>query len=88
MDGFGWIGSIIMGAIAGFLAGKFVYNSGQGFLTNLIVGIIGAVVGNGLFHFLGIGGTASGGLIYALIVSTIGAVIVLWIYNAVTGRRA
>lgn len=84
----GWIMTIIVGAIAGFFANKIVSGSGQGFLTNLIVGVIGAVAGNFVFNFFGMGGTQAGAWIYSIIVATVGAVIVLWLYNAVVGKRA
>ena len=84
----GLIGYIIAGIIAGFIASKIVNKSGAGIITDLILGIIGAVVGGYLFSALGIGADPGLGLnIYSIFVSVIGAIIVLFIYHAVVGRR-
>jgi uncharacterized membrane protein YeaQ/YmgE (transglycosylase-associated protein family) len=78
------IGWIVLGLIAGFIASKIVEGSGQGFFLNMALGIVGAVVG-GFLYSLVLGGPGVTGVI----VSIIGAIIVLWVYNAVVaGRRA
>ncbi len=82
--GVGFIMAIIIGALAGWLAEKFT-RSDHGLLTNIIMGIIGAVVGNFLLRLLGIGVY---GFLGNLISATIGAVLVIVVYRAVTGRRA
>jgi len=46
------------------------------------------VVGGWLFSLVGLGGANDGGIIWSLIVAVIGAIIVLWIYHAIVGRRA
>ena len=83
------IGWIILGLIAGFIASKIVEGSGQGFFLNIALGIVGAVVG-GFLYSLVLGGEGVTGVnIGSIIVSIIGAIIVLWVYNAVVaGRRA
>jgi len=83
------IGWIVLGLIAGFIASKIVEGSGQGFFLNMALGIVGAVVG-GFFYSLVLGGEGVTGVnIGSIIVSIIGAIIVLWVYNAVVaGRRA
>ena len=83
------IGWIILGLIAGFIASKIVEGSGQGFFLNMALGIVGAVVG-GFLYSLVLGGEGVTGVnIGSIIVSIIGAIIVLWVYNAVVaGRRA
>ena len=83
------IGWIILGLIAGFIANKIVEGSGQGFFLNMALGIVGAVVG-GFLYSLVLGGEGVTGVnIGSIIVSIIGAIIVLWVYNAVVaGRRA
>ena len=82
------IGWIILGLIAGFIASKIVEGSGQGFFLNMALGIVGAVVG-GFLYSLVLGGEGVTGVnIGSIIVSIIGAIIVLWVYNAVAGRRA
>ena len=67
----------IIGAIAGWLAGVMVKGGGSGLVTNLIVGVIGALLGGFLFSLLGASG--GGGLLGSLLVATIGAVILLWL---------
>lgn len=84
----GVISWIVLGLIAGFIGGKIVNKSGQGFLMNVVLGIVGAVVGGFIVSTLGVGGPVSGINIYSIIVAVLGAVVVLWIYNAMSGRRA
>lgn len=68
---------LIVGLIAGWLAGVMVKGSGGGLVTNLIVGVIGALVGGFLFGLFGASG--GGGLLGSLFVATIGAVVLLFI---------
>lgn len=77
---------IILGLIAGFIGSKIVNKSGQGFLMDIVLGIVGAVVGGYLFTFFGATGV-TGLNIYSIIVAVVGAVVVLWIYHQVAGRR-
>ena len=67
---------LIIGAIAGWLAGNFMKGGGFGIAGNIVVGIIGAVVGGFVFGLVGLQAT---GLIGAIVVSTIGACILLFI---------
>ncbi len=76
---------IILGLIAGFIGSKIVNKSGQGFLLDVALGVIGAVVGGVIFSFFGAGGV-SGLNLYSLIVAIVGSVVVLWIYHQVAGR--
>jgi uncharacterized membrane protein YeaQ/YmgE (transglycosylase-associated protein family) len=78
---------IILGLIAGWIGSKIVNKSGQGMLLDIVLGIVGAVVGGVLFNFFGAAGV-TGLNIYSLIVAVIGAVIVLWLYHQLSGRRA
>lgn len=78
---------IILGVIAGFLGSKIVNKSGQGFLMDIVLGIVGAIVGGLIFSAFGATGV-TGLNIYSLIVAVIGAIVVLWGYHAITGRRA
>ena len=80
------IGWIILGLIAGFIASKIVNKQGEGFIGDLILGVIGAVVGGWLFAQFGYQGV-SGVNIYSMFVAIIGAIIVLFIYHAIVGRR-
>ena len=84
MEGFGWILSIILGAIAGWIAEK-IMKTNTGLLMNIIVGIVGALIGNFLFDML-IGRSGEGSVIGQLVVAVIGACIVIWIVRMVRGR--
>ena len=83
----GIISWVILGLIAGFIGGKIVNKQGQGFWLNIALGIIGALVGGFLFDLFGASGV-TGFNIYSMIVAVVGSVVVLLIYNAVTGRRS
>jgi uncharacterized membrane protein YeaQ/YmgE (transglycosylase-associated protein family) len=76
---------VILGLIAGFIGSKLVNKTGEGLILDIVLGIIGAVVGGWVFHFFGAAGV-TGFNIYSLIVAVIGAVLVLVIYHAL--RRA
>ena len=80
------IGWIVFGLIAGFIASKIVNKQGEGFIVDLILGVVGAMVGGWLFERFGYEGV-SGFNVYSMVVAIIGAVIVLFIYHAITGRR-
>jgi uncharacterized membrane protein YeaQ/YmgE (transglycosylase-associated protein family) len=82
----GIISWIILGLIAGFIGSKIVDRQGQGFWLDIVLGIIGALVGGFLFDMFGASGV-TGLNIYSMIVAVVGAVVVLLIYNSVTGRR-
>jgi uncharacterized membrane protein YeaQ/YmgE (transglycosylase-associated protein family) len=79
----GIIAWLVVGAIAGWLAGQFMKGSGYGLLTNIVVGIIGAFLGGFLLSVLGIGGEA--GLIGSIVVAFIGAVILIALVRALPG---
>lgn len=64
--------------MAGFFAGKIMRGGGFGIIVNLIVGIIGAVLGGWVFGLLGI---SAGGIIGSLVTATVGAIILLWIVS-------
>jgi uncharacterized membrane protein YeaQ/YmgE (transglycosylase-associated protein family) len=81
----GIIAWIVLGLIAGFIASKIYAGSGQGLLLDIVLGIVGAVVGGYLFTALGASGI-TGFNIYSMIVAIIGAVVVLWLYHLITGR--
>lgn len=73
---------IVMGLIAGFIASKIVNKSGEGLILDIVLGIVGAVVGGWLFTFLGAQGV-TGFNLYSLLVAVIGAIVVLVIYHLV-----
>src|SRR4030043_185541 len=78
---------IVLGLIAGFIASKIYVGTGQGILMDIVLGIVGAVVGGYLFDMLG--STAGTDFnIWSMLVAIVGAVLVLWLYHAVRVRRA
>lgn len=77
---------IILGLIAGFIASKIVNKRGEGFLVDTLLGMVGAVIGGWLFNSLGSIGV-TGFNLWSMFVAVIGAIILLVIYHAVTGRR-
>lgn len=81
------LGWIILGLIAGYIASRIVDKSGEGMMLDIALGIVGAIVGGLLFNFFGVAGV-TGLNIYSLIVSVLGAIVVLALYHMLTGRRA
>jgi uncharacterized membrane protein YeaQ/YmgE (transglycosylase-associated protein family) len=77
---------IILGLIAGFIGSKIVDKQGQGFWLNIALGIVGALIGGFLFDLFGATGI-TGLNIWSMIVAIVGSVVVLLVYNALTGRR-
>lgn len=83
----GIISWIILGALAGWIASIIMKTNGeQGALANIIVGIVGAVLGGYVFAALG-ESRVSGLNLYSLIVATSGALIVLFLFRVVKGRH-
>lgn len=74
MAGMGWIGAIIVGGIAGWIAEK-VMGSSHGIILNIVLGIVGAIVANWLF--ITILGSTLGGVLGQLVVAVIGACILI-----------
>ena len=72
----GFIWSIIIGIVAGYLAGKIMRGGGFGVIVNLILGIIGGVLGGWVFSLLGI---SAGGFLGSFITSTVAAILLLGI---------
>ncbi|HWW46973.1 MAG TPA: GlsB/YeaQ/YmgE family stress response membrane protein [Xanthobacteraceae bacterium] len=79
---FSWI---ILGLIAGFIGSKIVDKQGQGLWLNIVLGIVGALVGGFIFSFFGASGV-TGLNLWSMIVAIIGSIVVLLIYNAATNR--
>ncbi|CAN3129177.1 GlsB/YeaQ/YmgE family stress response membrane protein [Mycobacterium sp. smrl_JER01] len=82
----GWIGYIIIGAIAGWIAGKIVKGSGSGILMNIVIGIVGALIGGFLLSFFL--DTAGGGWWFTLFTAVLGSVILLWVVGKFSKTRA
>jgi uncharacterized membrane protein YeaQ/YmgE (transglycosylase-associated protein family) len=80
------IGWIILGLIAGFIGSKIVNKTGEGFFLDIVLGIVGAVVGGVIFTAVGATGV-TGFNLYSMFVAIIGAIVVLVLYHAIFGRR-
>jgi uncharacterized membrane protein YeaQ/YmgE (transglycosylase-associated protein family) len=80
------VGWVVLGLIAGFIASKIVNKQGEGFILDIVLGIVGAIVGGFIFNLFGAVGV-TGFNIYSMIVAVFGAVVVLWIYHALFARR-
>ncbi len=78
---------IVLGLISGFIASKIVNKRGEGVALDIVVGIVGALVGGFLFNVIGIAGV-TGFNLWSMIVSVIGAVVVLAVYHAFVRRRS
>ena len=85
LDPGGIIAWIVVGAIAGWLAGQVMSGGGFGLLGDIVVGIIGAFLGGFVLSLFGVAGSA--GLIGSIVVAFIGAVILLAILHALAPRR-
>jgi uncharacterized membrane protein YeaQ/YmgE (transglycosylase-associated protein family) len=81
------LGWIILGLISGFIASKVVNRTGEGFFLDIILGIVGAIVGGFLFTAVGASGV-TGFNLYSMVVAVIGAIVVLVIYHALFRRHA
>jgi uncharacterized membrane protein YeaQ/YmgE (transglycosylase-associated protein family) len=83
----GIIAWLVLGLVSGFIASKIVNKTGEGLVMDIILGIVGAVVGGFVFsHFFGAAGV-TGFNLYSMFVAVIGAIIVLLIYHLLVRRR-
>ncbi len=80
------IGWIILGLISGYIASKIVNRAGEGFFLDIVLGIVGALVGGFIFSAFGAAGV-TGFNLYSMLVAIVGAIIVLWLYHAIAGAR-
>lgn len=78
---------IILGLVAGFVASKIVNKSGEGFVLDIVLGIVGAIAGGWVFQAFGMAGV-TGFNLYSLLVAVAGSVLLLVVFHAVMGRRA
>ena len=85
--GHGLIAWIIIGLLAGWITGKLMKGSGFGFFMDMIVGLVGALIGGFLSSHLGLGGIGQHGLIISIVIAVIGAVILTWLVRLVSGNR-
>ena len=86
--GHGIIAWVIIGVLAGWLTGKIMKGSGFGFLMDMVVGLIGALVGGFLSSHLGFGGIGEHGLIVSIFIAVLGAVVLTVILRLITGNRS
>ena len=80
------LGWVLFGLITGFVASRVVNQKGEGCILNIVLGILGACVGGFIFNSIG-GAGITGFNLYSMFVAVIGAIVVLIIYHAFTGRR-
>jgi uncharacterized membrane protein YeaQ/YmgE (transglycosylase-associated protein family) len=73
-----WV--VLLGILAGWLAGKITKGSGFGLLGDLVVGIVGSLLGSFIFGLLGLGAYS---LIGRLVVSVVGAIVLLWLIRVI-----
>ena len=85
--GHGLIAWIIIGVLAGWITGKLMKGSGFGFLMDMVVGLIGALVGGFISSHLGYGGVNQHGMIVSILIAVIGAVILTVLLRLITGNR-
>lgn len=87
MDGLGIIGWLVLGGLAGWVASMIAgTNAKQGLLGNIVAGILGGLVGGFVFSLFGSAGV-TGFNIWSFVVALVGAVIVLFIWRAITDRK-
>jgi uncharacterized membrane protein YeaQ/YmgE (transglycosylase-associated protein family) len=76
---------LILGLIAGWIGSKIVNKTGEGFFLDIVLGIVGALVGGFLFSLVGAEGV-SGLNLYNMFVAVVGSIVVLVIYHTIFGR--
>ena len=77
---------IILGLIAGFIASKIVNKSGEGLIRDILLGVVGALVGGWLFRAFGMHGV-TGLNLYSLLVAVAGAIVFLLVYHLLFARK-
>jgi uncharacterized membrane protein YeaQ/YmgE (transglycosylase-associated protein family) len=87
MDGHGIIAWIIIGMIAGFITGKLMQGSGYGMFMDMVIGLVGAVVGGFLATHLGLAGPGQSGMLMTILIAVVGAVILTVLLRLVSGGR-
>ena len=82
----GFVSWVFLGLVAGWLAGKIARGRGYGCLTDILLGLVGSVLGGWIFRKLEIG-AGTGGFIYSLAAATVGAVVLVLIVHLFTGSK-
>ena len=87
MDGLGFIGWIVLGGLAGWVASMIMGNNkNQGLMGNIVVGIIGGLLGGFVFGLFG-GAGVTGFNLWSFLVALVGAVVLLFLWRLVTGSK-
>ncbi len=73
---------VVLGLIAGFIGSKLVNKTGEGLVLDIVLGIVGAIVGGWLFTLFGMS-SVTGLNVYSLVVAVMGAVVFLLVYRAI-----
>lgn len=77
---------IVLGLVAGFIGSKLVNKTGEGLIRDVLLGVVGAIIGGYLFNLFGASGV-TGLNLYSVLVAVVGAVVFLVIYHALFRRR-
>lgn len=77
---------IVLGLVAGFIGSKLVNHTGEGLIRDILLGVVGAIIGGYLFNLFGASGV-TGLNLYSLLVAVVGAVVFLVVYHAIFRRR-
>lgn len=85
MEGLGILWSIIIGIAAGAIAGWIMKGRGFGIIINLIIGLIGSLIGGWIYNFFGF---TSGGKLGVLLMSVVGAIVLLWIVSLFSSKKS
>jgi uncharacterized membrane protein YeaQ/YmgE (transglycosylase-associated protein family) len=81
---FAWI---IIGLLAGWLTGKIMKGSGFGFIMDMVIGLVGALIGGFISAHLGFGGVGEHGIVVSVFIAFIGAVILTFVLRMISGNR-
>ena len=73
---------ILLGLVAGFIASHLVSHHGEGIVLDVLLGVVGAIIGGWIFHYFGHIGV-TGLNLHSILVSTVGAVLVLFVYHVI-----
>jgi len=82
-----FIAWVVLGLVAGFIASKVINKQGEGLVMDIVLGVVGAVVGGWVFRMFGMSGV-TGLNIYSLVVAVLGAVVFLLVYHLLVRRSA
>jgi len=81
-----WLGWIVIGGLAGLIA-KAIMKEEGGLVKNIIVGVLGALLGGWLFETFGADGFGDASWVWSLLVAVVGAIILIWLIRLVTGKK-